>query len=109
MQEMWRLKYRRAIVIELDRRAALRAESMQRMQQDVSNNIVVKPTIVKQTPFEQYVQYVKEHTTELTCHHGKFHWSRCNSCRRTDATQLWHLQKYYRDKIVKILTNTHSQ
>jgi hypothetical protein len=107
MQEKWRLKYRRDIILALDeerQRQYIHDDNVREMRANVVEQVVVKKTIPTLTPFEKYVQYVKEHTTELTCHHGKFHWVRCNACRRTDATQLWHLQKYYRNKIVKILS-----
>lgn len=110
MQEKWRLEYRRDVILALDAERLRLLEEQQRhddsvkaLRETVPDKIVVKGKYVNLTPFEQYVQYVKENTTALQCHHRKFHWEKCVGCRRVDPTQLYHLQKYYRRRIGQIL------
>jgi hypothetical protein len=80
------------------------------MKELTNENIVVKPLFAELSVFDNYVLYVKEHSTELSCHHHRFYWHHCAGCRR-DAGQAESYRKYYTEKINKVLRaiTTHPQ
>jgi len=53
--------------------------------------------------FTEFLLYVREHSTEFTCHHKKFYWRVCASCHR-DATQANALKNYHRDRVLRVLS-----
>lgn len=83
---------------EIQRKQSMRSV----LRELVSERIVVKPAIFNLTPFERYVQYVRENSTSFTCHHRRFYWTICAGCKRNQS-EASAKAEYYRPRILAIL------
>jgi len=105
MQQINRLRQSRSRLLFNDAISTIKQEhreQVQRVKELTNEDIVVQPRFVTQSLFDRYVAYVREHTTELSCHHHKFYWHLCMGCMRGRKQADAYL-RYYQERIQKVL------
>jgi hypothetical protein len=104
MQQVMRLRLSQRTLSQIDADAIVEQEhrdSVAQMKANV-NEVIITRHHDEATLFERYVQYVKDHTGEFTCHHHKFYWHRCGLCSR-DGKQASAYASYYKARVLKAL------
>ena len=107
MQHPTRLKYNARALRQFDASDIVRQEqrdaSSHAKAHFQSSEIKFDIRYAPDEHFTEFLLYVREHTTEFTCHHHKFYWKVCVACRR-DPQQALALKKYHRERVLKVLS-----